>query len=117
MMRLSTESGRMKSATEGRKHKENTFQHKPSIVTCISPAVMTASERRRSRTTALLIGMAASYAVLWFPFIVITFLLDLNVVDSLLHIDPSVVERLDQSFKVVSMMSICVNPFLYGFLK
>uniref|UniRef100_A0A914V575 G-protein coupled receptors family 1 profile domain-containing protein n=1 Tax=Plectus sambesii TaxID=2011161 RepID=A0A914V575_9BILA len=91
--------------------------HKPSIVTCVSPAVMTASERRRSRTTALLIAMAASYACLWFPYIIITFLLDLNVIDDLLHIDPAVVERLDQSFKVVSMMSICVNPFLYGFLN
>lgn len=95
---------------------QSTFQHKPSVATCASPAVMTASERRRSRTTALLIGMAASYALLWFPFIIMTFLLDLNIIDSQ-QVDTGIVERLDQSFKVVSMMSICVNPFLYGFLK
>uniref|UniRef100_A0A915A4T3 G-protein coupled receptors family 1 profile domain-containing protein n=1 Tax=Parascaris univalens TaxID=6257 RepID=A0A915A4T3_PARUN len=72
--------------------------------------------RKRNRTTALLIAMAASYAVLWLPFTVVSLLLDLRV----LHMEgngAAVIERIDQSCKVISMMSICVNPFLYGFLN
>ncbi|VDM24143.1 unnamed protein product [Toxocara canis] len=72
--------------------------------------------RKRNRTTALLIAMAASYAVLWLPFTVISMLLDLRI----LYMEGSgaaVIERVDQSCKMISIMSICVNPFLYGFLN
>uniref|UniRef100_F1L5G0 G-protein coupled receptor n=1 Tax=Ascaris suum TaxID=6253 RepID=F1L5G0_ASCSU len=72
--------------------------------------------RKRNRTTALLIAMAASYAVLWLPFTVVSMLLDLRI----LYMEgngAAVIERIDQSCKMISIMSICVNPFLYGFLN
>jgi neuropeptide Y receptor len=74
-----------------------------------------ASERRRSRTTALLVAMAGSYAVLWFPFTVVSVLIDAD----LLYIEngAAIIERIDQSCKLLSILSICVNPFLYGFLN
>uniref|UniRef100_A0A914RGI1 G-protein coupled receptors family 1 profile domain-containing protein n=1 Tax=Parascaris equorum TaxID=6256 RepID=A0A914RGI1_PAREQ len=79
---------------------------------CITAAVRNLPARRmnvrkRNRTTALLIAMAASYAVLWLPFTL------KSAIDLQLHL----IERIDQSCKVISMMSICVNPFLYGFLN
>lgn len=44
----------------------------------ISPAER-ASDRRRSRTTMLLIAMAGSYAVLWFPFTLVSVIIDLDI--------------------------------------
>ncbi|KAK6760496.1 hypothetical protein RB195_021820 [Necator americanus] len=74
-----------------------------------------ASDRRTSRTTALLIAMAGSYAALWLPFTLISLLLDLDILYVESHV--AVIERIDQTCKMVSMLSICVNPFLYGFLN
>ncbi|KAH7732127.1 Protein NPR-8 b, partial [Aphelenchoides avenae] len=73
------------------------------------------SERRRSRTTLLLTAMAASYAALWFPFTLVSVLIDIDV----LYIEngTEIIERIDQSCKLISILSICVNPFLYGFLN
>ncbi|KJH40534.1 7 transmembrane receptor [Dictyocaulus viviparus] len=73
------------------------------------------SHRRTNRTTALLIAMAGSYGALWLPFTVISLLLDLDILYVESHV--SVIERIDQTCKMVSMLSICVNPFLYGFLN
>uniref|UniRef100_A0A8R1HZ18 G_PROTEIN_RECEP_F1_2 domain-containing protein n=1 Tax=Caenorhabditis japonica TaxID=281687 RepID=A0A8R1HZ18_CAEJA len=73
------------------------------------------TNRRTSRTTSLLIAMAGSYAALWFPFTLITFLLDFDLVNNQEYV--TLVERIDQTCKMVSMLSICVNPFLYGFLN
>uniref|UniRef100_A0A7E4W6J7 G_PROTEIN_RECEP_F1_2 domain-containing protein n=1 Tax=Panagrellus redivivus TaxID=6233 RepID=A0A7E4W6J7_PANRE len=72
-----------------------------------------ASQRRRNRTTALLIAMALSYAVLWCPYTVITLLIDLEAIN--LH--TQIIERVDQAFKLISILSICINPMLYGFLN
>lgn len=44
----------------------------------ISPAER-ASDRRRNRTTMLLIAMAGSYAILWFPFTLISVIIDLDI--------------------------------------
>ncbi|VDM58697.1 unnamed protein product [Angiostrongylus costaricensis] len=74
-----------------------------------------ACERRTSRTTSLLIAMAGSYAALWFPFTLISLLLDLDILYVESHV--GIIERIDQTCKMVSMLSICVNPFLYGFLN
>ncbi|KAE9413498.1 hypothetical protein Angca_006916, partial [Angiostrongylus cantonensis] len=74
-----------------------------------------ACERRTSRTTSLLIAMAGSYAALWFPFTLISLLLDLDILYVESHV--AIIERIDQTCKMVSMLSICVNPFLYGFLN
>ena len=41
-----------------------------------------ASERRRSRTTALLIAMAMAYGLLWLPFTLVSVLIDLNILDT-----------------------------------
>jgi hypothetical protein len=52
-----------------------------SVSSCggaISPAER-ASNKRRSRTTMLLIAMAGSYAVLWFPFTLVTVIIDLDI--------------------------------------
>ena len=59
--------------------------------------------------------MAASYAVLWFPFTLVSMLIDLDILDT--ENMAAIVERIDQSCKMISILSICVNPFLYGFLN
>ncbi|KAE9553873.1 hypothetical protein FO519_002914 [Halicephalobus sp. NKZ332] len=74
-----------------------------------------ASERRRSRTTALLIAMAMAYGVLWLPFTLVSVMIDLNILDT--ENMAQLIERIDQACKLVSILSICVNPFLYGFLN
>uniref|UniRef100_A0A914R0C1 G-protein coupled receptors family 1 profile domain-containing protein n=1 Tax=Panagrolaimus davidi TaxID=227884 RepID=A0A914R0C1_9BILA len=80
----------------------------------VSPAEK-ASERRRSRTTALLIAMAMAYGFLWLPFTLVSFLIDLNILDA--ENKAELIERIDQACKLISILSICVNPFLYGFLN
>uniref|UniRef100_A0AC34Q1T9 G-protein coupled receptors family 1 profile domain-containing protein n=1 Tax=Panagrolaimus sp. JU765 TaxID=591449 RepID=A0AC34Q1T9_9BILA len=74
-----------------------------------------ASERRRSKTTALLVAMAMAYAVLWFPFTFVSVLIDLNILNT--ENNAELIERVDQACKLISILSICVNPFLYGFLN
>ncbi|CAJ0584038.1 unnamed protein product, partial [Mesorhabditis spiculigera] len=76
-----------------------------------------ASEKRRSRTTGLLVAMAGSYAILWLPFTVVTMLIDLGILHGSSNEQTDLIENIDQSCKVLSMLSICVNPFLYGFLN
>ncbi|PIC19062.1 hypothetical protein B9Z55_024738 [Caenorhabditis nigoni] len=73
------------------------------------------TNKRTSRTTSLLIAMAGSYAALWFPFTLITFLIDFELVNNQEYVN--LVERIDQTCKMVSMLSICVNPILYGYLN
>lgn len=73
----------------------------------------TKDRRRRSRTTILLYAMALSYAVLFLPFTVLSALMDLNFVD----MQSEFVHKVDAVFKILSIFSICVNPFLYGFLN
>uniref|UniRef100_A0A1I7TWH6 G_PROTEIN_RECEP_F1_2 domain-containing protein n=2 Tax=Caenorhabditis tropicalis TaxID=1561998 RepID=A0A1I7TWH6_9PELO len=73
------------------------------------------TNKRTSRTTSLLIAMAGCYAALWFPFTLITFLIDFELVNNQEYVN--LVERIDQTCKMVSMLSICINPFLYGFLN
>ncbi|CAK5037718.1 unnamed protein product [Meloidogyne enterolobii] len=60
-------------------------------------ALINNQQKRRNKTTSLLIAMAGSYAFLWFPFTLISVLIDLDL--------------------MISILSICVNPFLYGFLN
>ncbi|CAB3399813.1 unnamed protein product [Caenorhabditis bovis] len=43
------------------------------------------------------------------------FLLDLDLLNTQANV--GLVERIDQTCKMISMLSICVNPFLYGFLN
>ncbi|CAD6189444.1 unnamed protein product [Caenorhabditis auriculariae] len=87
----------------------------PSMPSIRSSIAERASNRRTSRTTSLLIAMAGSYAALWLPFTLISFLLDLDLLNDESYV--ALVERIDQTCKMVSMLSICVNPFLYGFLN
>lgn len=79
-----------------------------------SPA--SAACRRRSRTTALLFAMAFSNALLWLPFTVISLYIQLGPSDvtNRLHYE---LQQLDDAAKLISMLSICVNPFLYGYLN
>ncbi|GMR61224.1 hypothetical protein PMAYCL1PPCAC_31419 [Pristionchus mayeri] len=88
---------------------------KKSSTTFQGPTAEQASEKRRSRTTSLLIGMACSYAALWLPFNVVSFVIDMDF----LRGDRSafIIERVDQMCKVISMLSICINPLLYGYLN
>uniref|UniRef100_A0A914I746 G-protein coupled receptors family 1 profile domain-containing protein n=1 Tax=Globodera rostochiensis TaxID=31243 RepID=A0A914I746_GLORO len=74
-----------------------------------------AAEKRSNRTTALLIAMAGSYAVLWLPFTLVSILIDLDWLG--VESGSPIVERIDQTCKLLSITSICVNPFLYGFLN
>ncbi|CCD63510.1 putative G-protein coupled receptor npr-8 [Caenorhabditis elegans] len=85
----------------------------PSIRSSITERNKT--NQRTNRTTSLLIAMAGSYAALWFPFTLITFLIDFELIINQDYVN--LVERIDQTCKMVSMLSICVNPFLYGFLN
>ncbi|PAV62579.1 hypothetical protein WR25_11368 [Diploscapter pachys] len=93
----------------------NNTLHSPSIPSVKSSIAERASQRRNSRTTSLLIAMAGSYALLWFPYSVVTLLLDLDVLFHETY--ATVIDRIDQMCKMISMLSICVNPFLYGFLN
>ncbi|KAF7635885.1 G_PROTEIN_RECEP_F1_2 domain-containing protein [Meloidogyne graminicola] len=70
-------------------------------------------KKRRNKTTFLLITMAGSYAFLWLPFTLISFLIDLDLMEG----GSPTMERVDQACKLISILSICVNPFLYGFLN
>ncbi len=71
---------------------------------------VSAVARQRNRMAVLLIAMAASYAILWLPYVVVTTLIDFRVLSY---------ERgwLDNSVKLLSMLSICVNPLLYGYFN
>ncbi|KAK0397575.1 hypothetical protein QR680_002177 [Steinernema hermaphroditum] len=80
-------------------------------------AARRASDKRRSRTTQLLFAMAGSYAILWLPFTVVSFLIDFNILYYVQKESANIIERIDQICKIVSIASICVNPFLYGFLN
>ncbi|EGT53026.1 hypothetical protein CAEBREN_09467 [Caenorhabditis brenneri] len=71
--------------------------------------------KRTSRTTSLLMAMAGSYAALWLPFTLITFLIDFELVNNQEYVN--LVERIDQTCKMISMFSICINPILYGYLN
>ncbi len=55
-------------------------------------------------------AMAASYALLWLPFISYQFLFDLGFFVGWYP-------RWDVSLKLISLLSICANPILYGFLN
>uniref|UniRef100_A0A915L0X7 G-protein coupled receptors family 1 profile domain-containing protein n=1 Tax=Romanomermis culicivorax TaxID=13658 RepID=A0A915L0X7_ROMCU len=70
---------------------------------------------RHNRTTALLIAMAVSYGVLWFPFIVLTLYLHMGPGKSMSA--QRSMKFIDETCKMISMSSICVNPFLYGYLN
>ncbi|KHJ95503.1 7 transmembrane receptor [Oesophagostomum dentatum] len=106
---------RIDAQENARKNGEFTGTRSQSIPSMRSSIAERASERRTSRTTALLIAMAGSYAALWLPFTLISLLLDLDILYVESHV--AVIERIDQTCKMVSMLSICVNPFLYGFLN
>ncbi|CAI5453958.1 unnamed protein product [Caenorhabditis angaria] len=105
---------RPESMNSSLKHTANSL-HSPSMPSIRSSIDRNPNNRRTSRTTSLLIAMAGSYAALWFPFTLITFLLDFDLVNDQEYV--GLVERIDQTCKMVSMLSICVNPFLYGFLN
>nr|CAD2171156.1 unnamed protein product [Meloidogyne enterolobii] len=76
-------------------------------------ALINNQQKRRNKTTSLLIAMAGSYAFLWFPFTLISVLIDLDLMEG----GSPTMERVDQACKLISILSICVNPFLYGFLN
>ena len=66
------------------------------------PAGDNAADRRTSRTTSLLIAMAGSYAALWLPFTLISFLLDLDI-----FFDVSLA-----LFKSMRILKIITNRFI-----
>ncbi|KAL7075324.1 hypothetical protein ACQ4LE_005733 [Meloidogyne hapla] len=76
-------------------------------------ALINNQQKRRNKTTSLLIAMAGSYAFLWFPFTLISVLIDLDLMEG----GSPTMERVDQACKLISILSICINPFLYGFLN
>ncbi len=67
--------------------------------------------RKEYRMRLLLILMASSYAVLWLPSTVITALFDFGLLSDQLN------RWIDSGSKITSMLSICLNPFLYGYLN
>uniref|UniRef100_A0A915HS58 G-protein coupled receptors family 1 profile domain-containing protein n=1 Tax=Romanomermis culicivorax TaxID=13658 RepID=A0A915HS58_ROMCU len=75
----------------------------------ISGAALTNCRRRRNRTTALLYAMAVSYAILWFPFIILSLYMQFT--------GRALNKTLDEVVKMISILSTCVNPFLYGYLN
>lgn len=76
----------------------------------------TAAFRRRSRTTSLLFAMAFSNALLWLPFIVVSMIIQLAPRE-VTRAYQDALRQLDDAAKLISMLSICVNPFLYGYLN
>ncbi|VDN22055.1 unnamed protein product, partial [Cylicostephanus goldi] len=78
MAKNRSESSRRRGGDGTRRNGEITTrsQSNPSLRSSIAER---ASDRRTSRTTALLIAMAGSYAALWLPFTLISLLLDLDI--------------------------------------
>lgn len=76
--------GRQDSHNNSIKNNNNTASlRSPSMPSLRSSIVERQNTNRRtSRTTSLLIAMAGSYAALWFPFTLITFLLDFDLVNN-----------------------------------
>lgn len=96
-----------------KKSERQTIALRHRTLQCLNSNPRIDNRGRRNRTTALLIVMAVSYAVLWFPFISFTLYL---------HLMPGLRDRPnwkvpDEACKLISMLSICVNPFLYGYLN
>ncbi|CAB3399812.1 unnamed protein product [Caenorhabditis bovis] len=121
---LKTNATKMSKVRTAPRREDNNSLNKfisPSLRSPSMPSIRSSiterhgSTRRASRTTSLLIAMAGSYAALWFPFTLISFLLDLDLLNTQANV--GLVERIDQTCKMISMLSICVNPFLYGFLN
>lgn len=72
--------------------------------------------QKRNRTNVLLFAMAASYALLWMPFTTIVILGDVAQ-EFMSTISNPIFVRIEVTFHVLSSFSVCVNPFLYGFLN
>lgn len=68
---------------------------------------------RRNRTTALLLAMAITYAILWLPFTILSLYIHLAPGQK----DERQIKLADEGCKLTSMLSICVNPVLYGYLN
>ncbi|KRX50034.1 putative G-protein coupled receptor C56G3.1 [Trichinella nativa] len=71
---------------------------------------------RSTRAIKLLFAMAASYALVWMPFEVLSLYIHLR---SSHWTEDTVtkVMRVDQAFKLITVLSICINPIIYGFLN
>lgn len=99
-----------------RHHVQKQYSHANSMISnkssiCSKPR----GSNRRSRTTALLIAMSVSYGILWLPFIIYTLYSHLSWGKTMS--DPRGMKLIDEVCKMISMLSICVNPFLYGYLN
>lgn len=68
---------------------------------------------RHSRTTALLFAMAITYAILWLPFTILSLYIHLGPGQK----DERETRLADEGCKLISMLSICINPILYGYLN
>lgn len=75
-------------------------------------------DAKQSRVTILLVSMTASYALLWIPFSILVLIGDIYS-DLLLEYDRNgrVFERIQVALHILSSLSVCVNPVLYGFLN
>lgn len=89
---------------------------RPVIGQNSSQSRTSSASRRRSRTTHLLFAMAFSNAILWLPFTVISIVIQLGPSHVINQYDYEL-RQLDDAAKLISMFSVCVNPFLYGYLN
>ena len=80
------------------------------------PRTSTAT-RRLSRTSRLLLSMALSYALLWLPFSIMSLLMDVGLAKTTSYQHKAWWDRWDRLAKFISILSVCVNPFLYGYLN
>ncbi|KFD55768.1 hypothetical protein M514_03516 [Trichuris suis] len=71
---------------------------------------------RNTRAIKLLFAMASSYALVWMPFQGLSLYISLRSSDWP-EDRVTLVMRIDEAFKLISMLSICINPVIYGFMN
>uniref|UniRef100_A0A5S6QTF3 G_PROTEIN_RECEP_F1_2 domain-containing protein n=1 Tax=Trichuris muris TaxID=70415 RepID=A0A5S6QTF3_TRIMR len=71
---------------------------------------------RNTRAIKLLFAMASSYALVWMPFQGLSLFISLRSSDWP-EDTVAFIRRIDEAFKLISMLSICINPVIYGFMN
>ncbi|VDO98639.1 unnamed protein product [Soboliphyme baturini] len=73
-------------------------------------------QARRNRATVLLCAMAGIYALVWLPFEILSLFIHLRQ-SAWKNETVQTIIRLDETFKLITTMSLWINPVIYGFLN
>ncbi|VDP05182.1 unnamed protein product [Soboliphyme baturini] len=84
--------------------------------TFLKTSAICSVDKRRAANKMLML-MFGSYALLWMPFVVLSLFIHLFHTYTWRESTVSIVMQLDESFKLLSLTSTCVNPIIYGYLN